>query len=444
MSKNSDKVKFQEPVDLNELTLDLEIDLAEFGGMNRFEKLSDLSAWLEEERKFWNWTKEAVSADVANRLHQTISQFWTYADSVNNQIRLFSQQYGGQRESTIKLLGLYNEGNEQIKSSLISTFSDIEKKTFSFIAQVKSHMENEIIHKRNHFTRTEPQSLFVDELAEQKCDEAIYALDQLLKIAKDSRNNETSEHSGRVLATLYDHNLNRKVRFENKAFKNAQAKWDKELLIYKEKYDSQLISIEEVKSDITTTKTDWKTTKSDLQTLFDDFIDTSKTDFSNLKDTYEIHMQLQAPVKYWKAKKKNHESTIKLLTKWCVFTSFIVLCVILGSLYLLPHSGFLNEIPWRPLGLVLVVSTFSIWIVKFIIKLLLSNIHLRADAEEREVMASTFMALVRHKDGEKGLSKDDVAIILAPLFRPSTTGVISDEHGPASLTDIITRMGGKS
>lgn len=40
------------------------------------------------------------------------------------------------------------------------------------------------------------------------------------------------------------------------------------------------------------------------------------------------------------------------------------------------------------------------------------------------------------------LLEEQIALILAPIFRPSTAGLIKDEAGPMTLTDFITRLGG--
>ncbi len=37
----------------------------------------------------------------------------------------------------------------------------------------------------------------------------------------------------------------------------------------------------------------------------------------------------------------------------------------------------------------------------------------------------------------------NLALVLAPIFKPSTTGVIQDDGGPATLTDFIGRLSGK-
>ena len=108
--------------------------------------------------------------------------------------------------------------------------------------------------------------------------------------------------------------------------------------------------------------------------------------------------------------------------------------------FLLPQTAVSGTIPWRNLGLFVFGSTFCLWFVRLLVKLLLSNIHLRADADERVVMIQTFMALVSHKESREGLSKEDIALVLAPIFKPSTTGVIKDDGGPVTLSDFFAKL----
>jgi hypothetical protein len=58
-------------------------------------------------------------------------------------------------------------------------------------------------------------------------------------------------------------------------------------------------------------------------------------------------------------------------------------------------------------------------------------------------MISTFMALIRRPESAQNLKREDIAIVLAPIFKPSTTGVIKDDGGPTSLGDFIGKLSGK-
>ena len=155
-------------------------------------------------------------------------------------------------------------------------------------------------------------------------------------------------------------------------------------------------------------------------------------------------MQLAGPMSYWKGKSRVHEGRITGLRNWAIGVGIAgVVVMLLSAQALLPWHHPADTIPWRPIGLFLIVSTFSLWLLRLVIKLLLSNIHLAVDAQERVVMINTFMALIRRPESAAGLRKEDIAIVLAPIFRPSTTGVIKDDGGPTSLGEFLTRLPSK-
>ena len=86
------------------------------------------------------------------------------------------------------------------------------------------------------------------------------------------------------------------------------------------------------------------------------------------------------------------------------------------------------------------LATVVIWLMRFPFKMLLSHIHLRSDAKEREVMISTYMALLRGIEGKQGVSKEDLVLVLTPIFRPATSGIIKDDGGPASFAEMLTKL----
>lgn len=154
-------------------------------------------------------------------------------------------------------------------------------------------------------------------------------------------------------------------------------------------------------------------------------------------------MQLHGPKKYWEQKRKEHDQMTKKFRLWTLIAAVISLPLLFGVAWvLLPANHPAGTIPWREIGFFLLVSTFLLWALRLLVKLLLSHIHLYADAREREVMISTFMALVSRPESQTSLTKEAIALVLAPLFRPSTTGVIKDEGGPVTLTDFISRIAG--
>jgi hypothetical protein len=65
--------------------------------------------------------------------------------------------------------------------------------------------------------------------------------------------------------------------------------------------------------------------------------------------------------------------------------------------------------------------------------MMISENHLKSDAETREVMISTYLALIK----ENGTTeKDDRHIILSSIFTPPTDGLLKDDGLP-----IATQLG---
>ena len=77
-------------------------------------------------------------------------------------------------------------------------------------------------------------------------------------------------------------------------------------------------------------------------------------------------------------------------------------------------------------GLGLVATTFFIWIMRILVRLYLSELHLGIDARERETMLLTYLALTN----EGKVEPTDRALVLAPLFRPTADGVVKDDGAP--------------
>jgi hypothetical protein len=90
--------------------------------------------------------------------------------------------------------------------------------------------------------------------------------------------------------------------------------------------------------------------------------------------------------------------------------------------------------PWK-LGLLLISLTMAIWVIRILMKVMLSQLHLHTDADERAVMSNAYLALLKRG---KALQDDDRELILSVLFRPSATGIV-DDGAPATPIEIITR-----
>jgi len=75
-----------------------------------------------------------------------------------------------------------------------------------------------------------------------------------------------------------------------------------------------------------------------------------------------------------------------------------------------------------------------IWMMKILVKIMLSNYHLAVDANERVIMLNTYLVLL--EDG-KGFQETDRKVILDNIFRQTNHGIITDETS-VTVADIVS------
>lgn len=86
--------------------------------------------------------------------------------------------------------------------------------------------------------------------------------------------------------------------------------------------------------------------------------------------------------------------------------------------------------------LLIFASSSSVWIIRLVVKIALSNLHLSEDAHERVVMIKTYLSFIQEG---LGLQENDKQLIMSSIFRPSNTGIIKDESS-ITVADIITSI----
>ncbi|MEJ6850707.1 DUF6161 domain-containing protein [Sinorhizobium fredii] len=87
-----------------------------------------------------------------------------------------------------------------------------------------------------------------------------------------------------------------------------------------------------------------------------------------------------------------------------------------------------------------VITTIVFWAGRILTRLFLSEHHLAIDAEERAVMAQTYLALTA--EGQAGEKERD--IVLTSLFRPTADGIVKDDAAPdLSPAALLARLGSR-
>lgn len=173
-----------------------------------------------------------------------------------------------------------------------------------------------------------------------------------------------------------------------------------------------------------------------------EMITSAKQTVQAAKDTYEAQIEIDASIKYWKAKEKTHS---KEAESW--YCRLLVLLVGCGFSPIVPYWCFSTDgmsakklvlgiyHPMHIFGTVLLLSIFS-FAIRFASTQYSSQKHLFLESQERQTMLKTFLAFMNEGNIE---GPNDKRVILETLFRPSQTGIIKD-HGPIVPADNVINV----
>ena len=150
---------------------------------------------------------------------------------------------------------------------------------------------------------------------------------------------------------------------------------------------------------------------------------------------FEVRMQLQAPVKYWKTRALEYRTA----ARWSLTVLILFSIASVTSLYLLYETAASHlptdstAIPYAALfrasAFALLMTSIAFWAGRVMLRIYLGARHLTTDAEERRTMITTFLALTKRAS----VSDEDRKLILAALFRPGTDGLVKEESAPDTV-----------
>ena len=152
-----------------------------------------------------------------------------------------------------------------------------------------------------------------------------------------------------------------------------------------------------------------------------------------LEDTYEKKLQLEAPEKLWKKRSKNY--TIKTIC-WMVGLAIfiVVLMCSAGSLLVSIHDYLRGteeqNIPFlRQSFIYVALISFLIYLIRVVIKIIISNQHMAMEYEQKEALTRFYQALVYNG---KEVDKEERLIIFHALFSKTETGLVKTDNSGES------------
>lgn len=170
--------------------------------------------------------------------------------------------------------------------------------------------------------------------------------------------------------------------------------------------------------------------------------------FETTHEHFFQQLQYKAPVALWSSEAASHSKRAKLIGGGMIIT--LAATVLAATALLFFYGSAIASMFYRekcfllnkgcievfsakgPLavGTILLSFSLAIWAVRFLSKLYISERHLAINAAERKAFTEAYLGLVQ----DRSVSREQEAIVLGALFRPSSDGVIRDDGGALDIS----------
>ncbi|HEM5121859.1 TPA: hypothetical protein U1255_001798, partial [Streptococcus suis] len=215
--------------------------------------------------------------------------------------------------------------------------------------------------------------------------------------------------------------------FENNVVRPIQAKLDEIETASSEKY-SEITKLTENKSNETRKYFEEKVDELDrFQKKLNDWQDSKEELLDNLEETYKNKLSLEAPETLWIERAEEYRELASRWTK-ALIISAILLIGTLSLLVITLHNysqGIIKEIPFISESFILVSAvSFFIYIVRIIIKIVMSNHHIAAEYRQKAALTRFYQALTYSGDS---IDKEERLIIINALFGRVETGLVKTD-----------------
>ena len=243
---------------------------------------------------------------------------------------------------------------------------------------------------------------------------------------------KNKSHLGQNLNSMYPYDLlpalfvlNTELRKEDLPFKDFQKEVVKPVSEEVKKLDLQ---IKDKYKETTTLINEHKNEIDEFKTKINEWRDKKENQIDILEETYKNKLQLEAPETLWESRAEKYRKK----SRWWMFGLFIFIVGLLvsGGYFAVKIHDYVQEmakgIPFISKSFIYVaLISFLIYIVRIIIKIIISSQHMSMEYEQKAALTRFYQALIQ--DG-KEVDKEEKLIIFNALFRKTDTGLIKSDN----------------
>lgn len=166
----------------------------------------------------------------------------------------------------------------------------------------------------------------------------------------------------------------------------------------------------------------------EFQKSLNEWQEEKQNNLNDLEETYKNKLSLEAPEQLWNERAVEHQ---KRAARWTYFLIGSVLALIftLVLLVIVIHDYSLNiikkDLPFISESFILIsVISFFIYIIRVLIKIVMSNHHLATEYKQKAALTRFYQALTK---AGTNIDKDERLIIINSLFGKVETGLVKTD-----------------
>ena len=399
---------------------EVEVTLVDREGTEReFQTLTSLSKFLEDEIEAWGQFQEEIVNKHSKFGITVLARLGEVLNPVNKCIALLSSEH----KDEAKIQQEIHQMNTQIshlKNSWLNSNSYILRFLKEGINLSKS------VHAEQAFITF----IFNNSLAISNKDHFIGSLKAYESQNKSQANNDEQEVIEKQFERLFNSLSLEKTKLVDEVSKTKKdfLIWDRET---KGVWDEWLAQ----------TNKNFKGENKNRDKVFSELLESSEEKLNNLRNTYEAHLKLESPAKYW------GEMANKYGNNAYFGVGCLVLLVGIGLVgFFHFYSYYLNGQDLgikldTVKGLILFGTGAAVYtyLIRIASKLTFSSFHLHRDAQEREQLTYFYLALIK----EGAIDEKSRDIVLQSLFSRTDTGLLGGDSSPTMpMADLIRGMKG--
>jgi hypothetical protein len=401
----------------------IDVDLGQHNGTLKFFSTQEIHDFTQNEQNFWSWLN---SSPVNRQIKQPWNVISQHISQIQNQLPGFGDGS--------------DEGNRGL---------------------MQDHLRRAFQNTRIPLS-TSPVGEFVSQLKDESPTVAAAALASWMNTGGLDIGN--FEHTkGVMLMAAFDAGISRKTPAAvkrslegiQKQLQTAKAKTEKETRdqrdVFKNELTRQRKSVARSLRQGRRLLTAFRSSKdAQVNQSLSHLGEQAMASIASIQETenlYREHMRLKGPVEYWSQKAEAHRTKTLTYRNFLVGFSVLASLALVGSLYWIAGHAIEIATTDKPPAVYLVLVTLGVvlttivfWAARILTRLFLSEHHLAIDAEERSIMAQTYLALT----AEGQATEQERAIVLGSLFRPTADGIVKDDAAPdLSPAALLSRLGAR-